>query len=75
MVKIVLVACAPDDRSLWRHADYTDFPFMLGLPYLAPINFAAECWGLALTVTAIVPLILKLMALRRLRLLAISSFL
>ena len=75
MVEIVLVAATPDDRILWRHADYTDFVFMLILPCLAPINSAAECWGLALTVPATIPLILKLIALRRLRRLSISSFL
>ena len=64
MVEIVLVDAAPDNHILWKHADYTDFVFMLCLPCLAPINSAAECWGLALTVPATVPLILKLLALR-----------
>ena len=55
MVKIDLVAGAPDDRILWRRAHYTDFVFMLRQPYLAPINSAVECWGLALTVPALFP--------------------
>ena len=29
MVEIVLAAAAPDNHILWKHADYTDFVFML----------------------------------------------